>query len=95
LLRELGTNTEELESTLLSQWRSQLNNQLVKLEQPNAAFSDILDFVDNGVCPFIADFSVIIVLYMDLFEKVGFEEFLSINFNFRPPLISQLYQLKQ
>lgn len=69
LLCKLGVDVQELESKLVTQWTNQLENQLSKLEstlkQPND--SDILDFVDNGVCPFLADLSLIASLYMELF----------------------------
>jgi regulatory protein YycI of two-component signal transduction system YycFG len=73
LLCKLGVDVQELQSKLVSQWENQLNSQLNKLEilskKPNE--SDILDFVDNGVCHFLADLSLIGSLYMELFPLVN------------------------
>lgn len=67
LLCKLGINVQELETKLVTQWESQLNTQLSKLETMSSSSSDILDFVDSGVCPFLADLSLIASLYTELF----------------------------
>ncbi|KAI6182592.1 Vacuolar protein sorting-associated protein 51-like protein [Aphelenchoides bicaudatus] len=71
LLSKLGVDLQDLEQKLVTQWENQLNGQLSKLEssasRPNE--SDILDFVDNGVCPFLADLSLVASLYTELFPQ--------------------------
>jgi hypothetical protein len=67
LLCKLGINVQELETKLVTQWETQLNMQLSKLENTPNSSSDILDFVDSGVCPFLADLSLIASLYIELF----------------------------
>jgi hypothetical protein len=71
LLCKLGVNVQELEQKLELQWETQLNGQLCKLESSSKvpSESDIFDFV-NGVCPFLADLSLVASLYMELFPSV-------------------------
>ncbi|KAI6241207.1 Vacuolar protein sorting-associated protein 51-like protein [Aphelenchoides fujianensis] len=64
ILLQIGMESEQLKAKLTEIWTSNLEKALVSLEkhangeENPSKFTDILNFVDNGVCPFLADVSL-------------------------------------
>ncbi|CAD5208507.1 unnamed protein product [Bursaphelenchus xylophilus] len=85
LLNDLGIPMENLEKELSKQWADQLESQLKPLEleaklvegEKTKNFNDVLDFVENGICPFLADLSLMASLHSELFHTSPDSEFVT------------------
>ncbi|KAI6203080.1 Vacuolar protein sorting-associated protein 51-like protein [Aphelenchoides besseyi] len=75
ILLDIGVEEELLKSRLTEMWDKSLEKSLQVLEKDankseteKSQFTDILNFADNGVCPFLADVSLIVSLHDQLFK---------------------------
>uniref|UniRef100_A0A915D0R8 Vacuolar protein sorting-associated protein 51 homolog n=1 Tax=Ditylenchus dipsaci TaxID=166011 RepID=A0A915D0R8_9BILA len=72
LLRQLGTPNIQLQTELLSTWKSQLESELMELKSQvnsNQVYADILEFVNNGGYNFLTNMSLQISLFVQLFDQ--------------------------
>ncbi|KAI6178391.1 Vacuolar protein sorting-associated protein 51-like protein [Aphelenchoides besseyi] len=85
ILLDIGVEEELLKSKLTEMWNKSLEKSLQVLEKDahrseneKSQFTDILNFADNGVCPFLADVSLIVSLHDQLFKTSKDEALMSI-----------------
>uniref|UniRef100_A0A0N5B7R0 Vacuolar protein sorting-associated protein 51 homolog n=1 Tax=Strongyloides papillosus TaxID=174720 RepID=A0A0N5B7R0_STREA len=71
LLERLGVNTSLFSYEVLKVYKENLNGELMNLEaqvNSNSIYFDVLEFVDNGICSFLNNLSVMKILFSKHFK---------------------------